>query len=111
MNNRIPIVSWFRSQATESLAHAHEAGEWITALGAHPSLAIGPLLETHKHKINEILKESAETEKTAMDRYYALMQLVKDRNVALEEYSRKMIYAEEMHLTEVEKMLWTAGSA
>lgn len=25
--NRIPIVSWMRNQATESLAHANEAGE------------------------------------------------------------------------------------
>jgi bacterioferritin len=25
--NRIPIVSWMRSQATESLTHANEAGE------------------------------------------------------------------------------------
>ncbi len=30
--NRIPIVSWLRAQATESLAHAQEAGE-----PGHPS--------------------------------------------------------------------------
>ena len=41
--NRIPIVSWLRSQANESLAHATAVGEWVTTLGAHPSLAIGPL--------------------------------------------------------------------
>ncbi len=34
---RIPIVSWMRGQATESLAHASEAGELITHLGGHPS--------------------------------------------------------------------------
>ncbi|RME32360.1 MAG: bacterioferritin, partial [Gammaproteobacteria bacterium] len=49
--NRIPIVSWMRGQAEESLAHAQRAGELITHLGGHPSLAIGPLLETHKHDI------------------------------------------------------------
>ena len=28
--NRIPIVSWLRSQAAESLTHADKAGELIT---------------------------------------------------------------------------------
>src|SRR3954451_4515280 len=39
--NRIPIVSWLREQATESLTHAQLAGEMITQLGAYPSLGIG----------------------------------------------------------------------
>ena len=39
--NRIPIVSWLRGQATESLGHADKAGELITQLGGHPSLSIG----------------------------------------------------------------------
>ncbi|MEO7423872.1 MAG: ferritin-like domain-containing protein [Fibrobacteria bacterium] len=105
--NRIPIVSWLRSQATESLAHAHQAGEWITTLGEHPSLSVGPLLETHKHNIGQILKESLEVEKTGRDQYGRLLDLVKDKHVALEEYAREMIYAEEVHLSEVEKMLRT----
>src|SRR5690606_30673649 len=59
---RIPIVSWFRGVATESLNHATQAGEYVTALGGHPSLKIGKLLETEKHDINDILKESIEHE-------------------------------------------------
>ena len=39
--NRIPIIGWLKSQATESLDHAHKAGEMITHLGGHPSLGIG----------------------------------------------------------------------
>lgn len=35
---RIPIVSWMKGQATESLNHASEAGELVTHLGGHPSL-------------------------------------------------------------------------
>jgi bacterioferritin len=31
---RIPLVAWLRDQANESLAHAQQAGEWITTLGA-----------------------------------------------------------------------------
>src|SRR6202007_1139203 len=41
-HNRIPIVSWLRDQATESLTHAQQAGEMITLLGAYPSLKFVP---------------------------------------------------------------------
>ena len=58
---RIPIVSWLRQQADESLLHAQQVGEWITTLGAYPSLAIGPLLDSHKHDIAAILRESLES--------------------------------------------------
>jgi len=103
--NRIPIVSWLRAQAGESLAHAHQAGEWITTLDGHPSLAVGPLLETHKHDIGSILQESLQSEKDGLARYHALLELVKDKHVALEEYAREMIHAEVVHVSEVEKML------
>jgi bacterioferritin len=107
--NRIPIVSWLRSQATESLAHAQAAGELITQLGGHPSLAIGPLLETHKHDIGDILRESMQHERDALAHYYALLKLVEGNNVQLEEYAREMIMQEEQHLGEVDKMLRKPG--
>lgn len=105
--NRIPIVSWLREQATESLAHAHQAGEWITTLGEHPSLAVGSLLETHKHDIASILQESLATEKDGLILYEKLLGLVEGKHIALEEYARQMIHAEELHVSEVEKMLRT----
>ena len=43
--NRIPIVSWLKGNADESLTHAHKAGELVTLLGGHPSLKIGKLLD------------------------------------------------------------------
>ena len=61
--NRIPIVSWLKGNADESLAHAYKAGELVTMLGGHPSLKIGPLLETEQHNIGDILRESLEHEK------------------------------------------------
>ncbi|MEZ5528642.1 MAG: ferritin-like domain-containing protein [Porticoccaceae bacterium] len=106
---RIPIVSWLRSEANNSLTHAQEAGELITALGGHPSLGIGPLLETHKHDIGDILRESLEHEGKAKTLYYDLLELVKDNSVMLEEYARRMISAEEMHQAEVNKMLRKPG--
>ena len=108
-HSRIPIVSWLRSQASEGLAHAHEAGELITHLGEHPSLKIGALLETQQHEINDILLESLEAEKRGLELYYQLLALVKDKSVLLEEYARKMIAAEEMHVGEVNKMLRKPG--
>jgi len=107
--NRIPIVSWMRSQATESLSHANEAGELITHLGGHPSLGIGPLLETHRHDIGDILRESLEHESLALSAYKELLQLVNGRNIMLEEYARRMIALEEMHLGDVRKMLKKPG--
>ena len=107
--NRIPIVSWLKGNADESLAHAYKAGEFVTMLGGHPSLKIGPLLETHKHDIGDILRESLEQEQSTLDVYYELLRLSEGKNVAIEEYSREMILLEEMHLDEVNKMLRKPG--
>src|SRR6476469_2160652 len=65
----IPIVSWLRDQADESLLHAQQVGEWITTLGAYPSLTIGQLLDSHKHDIAGILRESLEAESNALRLY------------------------------------------
>jgi bacterioferritin len=107
--SRIPIVDWLRSQATEALTHAHQAGEWITTLGAHPSLGIGPLLEEHKHDIAAMLRESLESEASALALYHDLLKLVEGKSVALEEFAREMILAEEVHAAEVDKMLRKPG--
>ncbi|MBV8888325.1 MAG: bacterioferritin [Alphaproteobacteria bacterium] len=108
-HNRIPIVSWLREQATESMTHAQQAGELITLLGAYPSLEIGPMLDSHKHDIGAILRESLETEARALASYRELLSCVEGRSVMLEEYARQMIYAEEMHAGEVNKMLRRPG--
>ena len=107
--NRIPIVSWLKDNATESLAHAHKAGELVTMLGGHPSLAIGPLLETEKHDVGDILRESNAHEKEAGLAYRELLAIVEGYSITLEEYAREMIYTEELHLDEVNKMLRTPG--
>ncbi len=107
--SRIPIISWLRDQATESLDHANKAGEVITNLGGHPSLAIGPLLETENHDIGDILRESLDHEMSALNSYKELLKLVEGHSVMLEEYAREMIYNEELHLGEVDKMLRNPG--
>jgi bacterioferritin len=108
-HTRIPIVSWLREQATESLTHASMAGEHITTLGGHPSLKIAALLETHKHSINDILTESLHHETEQLGNYKTLLKLVEGESVFLEEYARQMIMDEETHISEVEKMIRKPG--
>ena len=76
--NRIPIVGWFRSQSAESLLHAEQIGEKITALGGHPSLKMGSLLETHKHAV-EILNESLEHERAQVTLLHEILSLVEGK--------------------------------
>ncbi len=104
-HHRLPLIAWLRGQANESLLHAQLAGEHITGLGGHPSLEIGPLLETHRHSIEQILEESLEHESSALACYRELLDLVRDRSVLLEEYARTQIASEETHLAELAKMM------
>ena len=109
-HNRIPIVGWLRGQADESQAHAVIAGEHITSLGGHPSLRIGPLLETHKHNVDEILREALSHEEEGLREYEKLLEVVTGRNIMLEEYARAQIADEEAHSAEIGKMLRKPGS-
>lgn len=104
--NRIPLVDFFKAQATESLIHAQQAGEIITGLeGGHPSLKIAPVKESFHHAIEDILKESWEHEQKALNLYKELLTVVEDASIYLEEYTRSMISSEEMHGLELRKML------
>ena len=89
--------------------HATAVGEWVTTLGAHPSLSIGPLLESHKHDIGDIMRESLQHEGEALKLYRDLLKAVEGKFVGLEEFAREMIMAEEMHQAEVDKMLRKPG--
>ena len=102
---RIPIVSWLRGQASESLMHAHEAGELITQLDGEVSLGIGPLLDASTHNIGEILEESLKHEEDSLMAYQELLELVQGRSVMLEEYATRMISEETRHAGDVRKML------
>ena len=93
--NRLPLIDFFKKQASESLLHANLAGEHITGLGGHPPLNINNIKETFKHDITEILSETLEHEKRAIKHYYELLDLVDGKSIYLEEYSRQMIGEEE----------------
>ena len=107
-HNRIPIVSWMREQAAESLAHAQQAGEMITMLGEYPSLTIGRLLDSYQHDVDAIMRESLESEAKALALYRELLKCAEGHSVFIE-YARQMVYAEELHASEVDKMLRKPG--
>ncbi|MDJ0616334.1 MAG: ferritin-like domain-containing protein [Calothrix sp. MO_192.B10] len=103
--NRIPIVDFFKAQASESLLHAQQVGEILTGLDGHPTLRIAPLEETDKHSVKDILEESVLHETNALNMYKKLLDAVTDASIYLEEFARTMIGQEEMHNLELKKML------
>ena len=108
--NRIPIVAFLQEQATESLQHALQAGEYITGFGGHPSQQIAHIEESHNHDVNQVLTESLEHEVRAVDKYKELLTEVEDASIMLEEYARGQIGMEEQHALEITKMLKDYGS-
>jgi bacterioferritin len=103
--NRIPIVDFFKAQASESLLHAQQVGEILTGLEGHPSQRIAPIEETYKHSVRDILEESLNHEKKALDMYKELLSVVENASIYLEEFARTQIGQEEMHNIEIKKML------
>ena len=108
--NRIPIVAFLQEQANESLAHALQAGEYITGFNGHPSQKISLIEEHHDHSVNQILSESLEHEMAAVEKYKELLEEVADASIMLEEYARGQIGMEEQHALEIRKMLIDYGS-
>lgn len=102
---RIPIVTFLKEQAAESMIHAQQAGELLVGLDGHPSLKVAKIEETHRHSIKDILEESLEHELHALGLYKKLLMNVADASVYLEEYARSMIGEEEQHSLELKAML------
>jgi bacterioferritin len=103
--NRLILDKFFKSQASESLDHAQQAGELLTGLGGHPSQKIPKIEETNKHSINDLLNESLVHELKAIALYKELLNCSEGKSLYIEEYAREMIKQEEMHSIEIKKML------
>ena len=102
---RLPIVSFLKEQAAESLMHAQLAGEKIAGLDGHPSQKIAKIEETNRHTIKDILEESLQHELHALSLYKKLLTCVENKSVYLEEYARAQIGEEEQHSLELKIML------
>ena len=94
-----------QGHATESLDHAHQAGEEITSLGGSVSLGIGELVGNQTSEIDEMLEGMLTHEREGIALYHQLHDLVAEKHIPLEEYSRQMIRDEELHMGEIAKML------
>ena len=108
---RIPIISWMQAQAQEALGHATQAGEEVTSQGGKVSLGIGKLVGSHHAHVDEMLGELVEHERGGIELYERLLALVAGKQISLEEYARSMIRAEEIHVSEIIKMLKKRGDA
>ena len=102
---RLPIVTFLKEQAAESLMHAQLAGEKIAGLDGHPSQKIAKIEETNRHTIKDILEESLAHELHALSLYKDLLAVVENKSVYLEEYARAQIGEEEQHSLELKIML------
>ena len=102
---RLPIVTFLKEQAAESLMHAQLAGEKIAGLDGHPSQRIAKIEETNRHSIKDILEESLSHELHALSLYKKLLTCVENKSVYLEEYARAQIGEEEQHSLELKIML------
>lgn len=102
---RIPITSWLKENATESLTHAQEAGEMIMRIGSRPELAIADLPTTQHTTIDQILAEAVDREEYGVKLYRDLLALTKDKSVVIEEYATRMVAAESVHVRKMELML------
>lgn len=108
---RIPIMGWMRDQAAQSLAHAVQAGEEVTALGGQVSLGIGELVGTYHPSVDDMLQEMLVQERHGIALYHELLDVADGANVSLEELAREMIRKEELDVAEIEKMLRKRGDA
>jgi bacterioferritin len=103
-HNRIPIQKWFREQAAESMGHAVEIGEKITALGGHPKLEPSTVDVPGALSLNDTLERSLRHEVAALELYTELVRLAGD-DIALEEMARGFVRAETDHVEHIRKML------
>ncbi len=103
--HRIPITKWLRDQATDGFNHATALGEWITDIGGHPSVRVSSTPEGNKHDVQSILIEALEFERAGLKQYEELLKIVEGKSLALEEFLRDQICAEQQHIFEMDKML------
>ena len=107
---RIPIVSWLRDQA-ERIAASCPAGRRMDHDARRLSVARdrpAARLPQARHRRHPA-RVAGDRRRARSTLYRELLGLVEGRVVALEEFARQMIHAEELHGAEVDKMLRKPG--
>ena len=107
--NRAPLVQMFRAQATESMTHAIQLGEKITALGGHPTVKVDQVFEPGYQTIEEMLAEDLRAEKAQLELYTDQLKEFGGDNLTMKLMLEQIIVAEQAHVDEIEKYLRTSN--
>lgn len=107
--NRGPLVQMFRGQATESMAHAIQLGEKITALGGHPTVKVDQVFEPGFQTVEDMLAEDLKAEKHQLELYTGQLKEFGDMNLPMKLMLEQIIVSEQTHVEEMEKYLRTSN--
>jgi bacterioferritin len=102
--NRAPLVAFLRARAKDSLDHAVQLGEKVTALGGHPTVKIAEHMEEGDQTVEQILKEELEAERKSFEIYVKRLPLFRE-NLPLEFMMQQFIIEENEHIESLEKLL------
>lgn len=103
--NRGPLVQMFRTQATESMTHAIQLGEKITALGGHPTVKVDQVFEPGYQSVEDMIAEDLKAEKYQLQLYTDQLKQIGDENLPMKLMLEQIIVAEQVHVDEMEKYL------
>ena len=107
--NRGPLVQMFRTQAQESMAHAIQLGEKITALCGHPTVRVDQVFEPGYQSVEDMLSEDLKAEKAQLELYTKQLKEVGEYNLPMKLMLEQIIVSEQMHVEEMEKYLRTTN--
>jgi len=108
--NRAPLIQMFRAQATESMAHAIQLGEKITALGGHPTVRVDQVFEPGDQSVEEMLAEDLKAEKVQLELYTGQLKEFGEENLPMKLMLEQIIIAEQTHVEDIEKYLRTSNA-
>lgn len=103
--HRSPVVTYFRTQSTESLTHATLLGEKIVSLGGHPNVRVEATWEPEHHELEEMLRINLDAEERAVAEYVKLLRMIPPEEVALEDLARQFVREEQEHVEDLRKYL------
>jgi bacterioferritin len=103
--NRGPLVQMFRTQVSDSMAHAIQLGEKITALGGHPTVRVDQIFEPGDQTIEEMIEEDLKAEKEQLGLYTQQLKEFGEENLPMKLMLEQIIIAEQTHVDEIEKYL------
>ncbi|MBI3590886.1 MAG: bacterioferritin [Candidatus Melainabacteria bacterium] len=109
--NRGPLVQMFRAQATESMTHAIQLGEKITALGGHPTVKVDQVFEPGYQSVEDMLAEDLKAEKQQLQLYTEQLKEFGDYNLTMKLMLEQIIVNEQTHVDEMEKYLRTSNES